>query len=66
MSQTKNSAVHRQNLPLRFSPLHACVGEVDGDADFAAGTDAESGGGSVVSVAGVSRKRGSFGKDDRQ
>ena len=53
-----------------FSPFlaFACVGEVDGDADFAASADGEGGGGSAVSVA---RRRslgreGVPGKDDRQ
>ena len=39
----------RQNLPPFL--VFACVGEVDGDADFAAGASGEGRGGSAISVA---------------
>ena len=44
----------------------ACVGEVDGDADFAASAGGEGGGASVVSVArrGPLGREGVPGKDD--
>lgn len=48
--------------------VFACVGEVNDDADFAAGVGSEGGGGSVVSVAtrGPPEREGVSRKDDRQ